>query len=86
MDEEKIKKLNNINYAIKHLTDMCEYAMEHELDYSAKIDIELNVPNTVRRCGKCNIPIDVRDILACLLLEKEELENEIKGEIKNEGN
>lgn len=85
MDEKKIDKLNKINFGIKHLTDLCDYAMEHELDYSAKIDICLNVPSTVYGRSKCNIPVDVRDMLACLLLEKEELENEIKGEIKNEG-
>lgn len=82
MDEKKIDKLNKINFGIKHLTDLCDYAMEHELDYSAKIDIYLNSSSTMYRY---NIPVDVRDILACLLLEKEELENEIKGEIKNEG-
>ena len=82
MDEKKIDKLNKINFGIKHLTDLCDYVMEHELDYSAKIDIYLNSSSTMYRC---NIPVDVRDILACLLLEKEELENEIKGEIKNEG-
>lgn len=85
MDEKKINKLNKINFGIKHLTDLCDYAIEHELDYSANIDICLNSSSTAYRCSRCNIPIDVRDILACLLLEKEELENEIKGEIKNEG-
>ena len=86
MDEEKIDKLNRINYGIKHLTELCDYAMNHQLDYSAKIDVSLIVPAPINRFNNCNLPIDVRDILACLLLEKEELENEIKGEIKNEGN
>lgn len=38
IDEEKIKKLNDINFSVKHLTDMCDYAMEHQLGYSAKND------------------------------------------------
>lgn len=46
----------------------------------------LNTPGTIDRYNRYNLPVDVRDILACALLEKEELENEIKGEIKNEGN
>lgn len=86
MDEEKIKKLNDINYTIKHLTDMCDYAKSHKLDYSAEIDVSLNVPSSLTGCAKRYLSVDVRDILACALIEKEELENEIKGEIKNEGN
>lgn len=85
MDEEKIDKLNRINFSIKHVTEMCDYAMSHNLDYSAWIDLHLNVPRDISNCNKYNLEVDVRDILACLLLEKEELENEIKGEIKNEG-
>ena len=35
--------------------------------------------------NKYTVRIDARAILASLLIQKEELENEIKGEIKNEG-
>lgn len=83
------KRLENwmiLIFGIKQLKDLCDYAMTHKLDYSATIDVSLNVPAPINRFNKRNLPIDVRDILACLLLEKEELENEIKGEIKNEGN
>lgn len=86
MDEEKIKKLNDINYTIRHLTDMCDYARSYKLDYSAEIDVSLNVPSLLTGCAKRCLSVDVRDILACALIEKEELENEIKREIKNEGN
>ena len=74
IDEEKIKKLNDINFGVKHLTEMCDYAMAHQLDYSARIDVALNVPGAIIGYNRCNLPVDVRDILACLLLEKEELE------------
>lgn len=86
MDEKKIKKLNDINYTVMHLTEMRDYAKAHKLDYSAEINVTLNERGALIGYNKANLPVDVRDILACLLLEKEELENEIKGEIKNEGN
>ncbi len=80
-DEEKIEKLANINHAIRKVKGMCDYAKEKGKVYDAEINIDLVGIDYRVIC----IPIDARAILGYLLLQKEELENKIKGEIKNEG-
>lgn len=80
INEEKIEKLANINRAIRQIKRMCDDAKQKGKGYDAEINIDLL---DMSHCVYC-VPIDVRAILGYLLLEKEELENEIKGEIKNE--
>lgn len=81
INEEKIDKLANINHAIRQVKGMCDYAKQKGKGYDARINIDLvDVSYRVNY-----IPIDSRAILGYLLLQKEELENKIKGEIKNEG-
>ena len=60
---------------------MCDYDKQEDKGYDAKIDIDL----VDMSYSVYYIPIDARAILGYLLLQKEELENKIKGEIKNEG-
>lgn len=86
IDEEKIRKLNRINNDVKTAKHMCDALKKYSGNnkYTIKIDIYYE------SCGfhTCDSisEIDARAILASLLIQKEELENEIKGEIKNEGN
>lgn len=86
MDEEKIKKLNSINDDVKTAKHICDALKKYygNNKYTVRIDIYYE------SCGYTTCDsiseIDARAILAGLLIQKEELENEIKGEIKNEGN
>lgn len=86
MDEEKIRKLNRINNNVKTAKHICDALKKHSGNnkYTVRIDI------CYESCGytSCDLisEIDARAILASLLIQKEELENEIKGDIKNEGN
>lgn len=84
MDEEKIRKLNRINNDVKTAKHICDALKKYSGNnkYTVKIDIYYE------SCGyhacESTLLIDSRAILASLLIQKEELENEIKEEIKNE--
>lgn len=86
MDEEKIRKLNRINDDVKTTKYICDALKKYSGNnkYTVRIDIYY------KSCGYTTCDsiseIDARAILASLLIQKEELENEIKGDIKNEGN
>lgn len=86
IDEEKIRKLNRINNDVKIAKHICDNLKKYSGDnkYAVKIDIYYKSCG-FHTCESIN-GIDARAILASLLIQKEELENEIKGEIKNEGN
>ena len=71
MNEEKIKRLNDLNNSINSVER--EIHARKKLHYIKSVDI-----------GLTWIKIDLRILLACLKIEKENLEEEIKGEIKNE--
>ena len=85
IDEEKIRKLNRINNDVKIAKRICDNLKKYSEDnkYTVKIDVYY------KSCGSSVYEsingIDARAILASLLIQKEELENEIKGVIKNEG-
>ena len=84
IDEEKIRKLNRINNDVKTAKHMCDALKKYSGNnkYTVRIDIYYE------SCGfhTCESisRVDSRAILASLLIQKEELENEIKEEIKNE--
>ena len=82
IDEEKIEKLNDINNSIKRVKRMCDEIKSVKASYDVMIDIRH--PNNPFTDAYMIKPIDIRMILIFLLIQKEELENEIKGDIKNE--
>lgn len=82
IDEEKINKLSRINNDVKTAKYICDDLKKYSGNnkYTVRIDVHY------KSCG-CSVyesinGIDARAILASLLIQKEELENEIKGEIK----
>ena len=75
MNEEKIKRLSEINDSIYKIENLFDKYIQ---DYNKTITIDTIV------AGYVSMNIDLRILLACLKIEKENLEEEIKGEIKNE--
>lgn len=70
MNEKKIKRLNELNDSISIIERLI---ISNEPNYIKRFSIDFSY-----------LSVDLRILLVALKVEKENLEEEIKGEIKNE--
>ncbi len=84
IDEGKIKKLNRINTNVNIAKNICDELEKYSGNNKYTVRINIYYKPYDSSVYESINGVDVRAILASLLIQKEELENEIKGEIKNE--